>query len=320
LLEHLAGVPFPKTRPKWLKNARGNQMELDGYAPSLRLAFEYQGHQHYRRVSIFQSSAAEFRKRQEDDEKKNRLCRERDIKLLLIPHHVPHEKLQEYLAKQLRGLRGGVVVNASPVEIKQLDVWRRKETDTMRSIAASHGGKLLSKGYINDGTKLRWRCSDGHTWETTPNIIKHGGWCGICARKRGARIRAYTIDDMRAMAKTKGGRCLSTTYHDNHDRLRWRCALGHEWETMAMVVVKGHWCPKCGRQVAGRKTALTLQDIQTTAAKRGGECLTGTYANAHQTLTWRCAEGHVWKTTAYCVRSGTWCPVCARKSSRTRHQ
>jgi len=41
---------FPAQRPLWLINARGHQMELDGYCQKLNLAFEYQGEQHF---SIF---------------------------------------------------------------------------------------------------------------------------------------------------------------------------------------------------------------------------------------------------------------------------
>ena len=96
----------------------------------------------------------------------------------------------------------------------------------MRSIADSRGGKLLSRSYVNDGTKLRWRCSEGHIWETTPNIIKHGGWCGVCGRQRAAeKRRAHTIEEMRALAKKMGGECLSAAYVGGNRKLRWRCRL-----------------------------------------------------------------------------------------------
>src|SRR5260370_26543427 len=68
MVERMTGVRFPKMRPRWLKNERGRQMELDGYAPSLRLAFEYQGQQHYSPDSFFHAHPEGFKKRQQDDE------------------------------------------------------------------------------------------------------------------------------------------------------------------------------------------------------------------------------------------------------------
>jgi len=184
----------------------------------------------------------------------------------------------------------------------------------MIAIAEARGGKLLSRTYVNDGTKLRWRCAEGHTWETTPNIIKHGGWCGICGRRRAAEKRiVHTIVEMRTLAKKLGGVCLSAAYLGFNRKLRWRCRLGHEWQTLPMVVLKGHWCPKCGSQSAGDKQRLTMQDIQNTAEARGGACLSKKYVNAHQKLVWRCSSGHRWRANANMVRRGTWCPTCARK-------
>jgi len=45
--EALFGKPFPKTRPAWLVNSKRNRQELDGYCEELKLAFEYNGQQHY---------------------------------------------------------------------------------------------------------------------------------------------------------------------------------------------------------------------------------------------------------------------------------
>ena len=45
--EQLFRCLFPKSRPKWLLNHKGNQMELDGYSELLGLAFEHHGRQHY---------------------------------------------------------------------------------------------------------------------------------------------------------------------------------------------------------------------------------------------------------------------------------
>src|SRR5206468_5501068 len=137
------------------------------------------------------------------------------VRLLVVPHWVLHEKLQDYLGKQLQRLRVGMVAKMKLLEVRRLEVWSRNETSVMMAIARSRGGKLLSRSYVNDGTKLRWRCAEGHTWETTPNIIKHGGWCGVCGRRRVAlKRRAHTSDEMRALAKKLRGVCLSGACRD----------------------------------------------------------------------------------------------------------
>lgn len=64
-------------------------------------------------------------------------------------------------------------------------VEKRKLTiKQMRQIARGRGGRCLSKTYINNQTKLRWQCKEGHKWSTTPKHIKAGSWCPYCARER----------------------------------------------------------------------------------------------------------------------------------------
>ena len=314
LLERITGVPFPKVRPSWLINERGGQMELDGYSLSLKLAFEYQGHQHYQPVSYFGSNPDKFTQRQQDDERKRSLCLEHGVTLLEIPYYVSHDKMQEHLAEKLTGLKRGLIIDSRPIKIGQLGVWRRKNLEEMQSIAAARGGKLLSKGYIDALTKLRWRCAEGHEWEAIPHSIKRGSWCGKCGDKQAAIKRlAHTIDEMHVLAEAKGGVCLSTSYKNAQAKLRWRCAEGHEWETSPSVIIGGHWCGKCESIRLGRKYALTIEDMQNAAAKRGGKCLSKSYVNGRQKLLWCCAKGHEWEAIGNSICRGTWCRICAGK-------
>lgn len=59
---------------------------------------------------------------------------------------------------------------------------------------------------------------------------------------------------------------------------------------------------------------LTIEDMQQTAAEKGGWCLSTEYTNQLTKLTWKCAEGHVWETRPSTIRAGKWCPICARTS------
>ena len=54
----LAGYLFPRCRPSFLKSLKNRPMELDGYCPSLQLAFEYRGEQHYMASSFFNQRRA----------------------------------------------------------------------------------------------------------------------------------------------------------------------------------------------------------------------------------------------------------------------
>jgi hypothetical protein len=316
LLERMTGVRFSKARPQWLRNKRGGQMEFDGYAASLSVAFEYHGEQHYERNIFFHKDQRAFKQRQQDDEQKRRLCRRRKITLLEVPYQIPHEQLQVYLANLFDRANLGVICDRTEVKIAELGAWRPKDCNDLQALAASRGGRVLSDYYIHSTTKLLWRCAEGHEWEAIPHSIKRGSWCPVGADKRAAIKRAHTIEHMRALAEAKSGICLSENYTNVKSRLRWRCATGHEWETQASVILGGHWCPQCEKFRLGRKYALSLKDIQKTARERGGECLSDSYLNAQQKLTWRCAKGHIWRANANSIRRGSWCPICARKRSK----
>ena len=288
-------------------------MELDGYATSLGIAFEYHGEQHYKQNAFFHGTPNAFEQQRRNDEQKRRLCGEHKVVLLEVSYAIPHDQLQVHLGRLLRRVNKDFLHDEAPIEIMELDVWRRKDLEELRGIAISRDGSLLSDYYINNSTKLRWRCAEGHEWEAVPSSIKQGSWCSICGDKRAGRKRANTIDEMKALAAAKGALCLSNSYGSVKSRLRWRCAAGHEWETQASVIIAGHWCLKCESLRLGRKYALTLEQIQTTARERGGQCLSDTYLNAREKLTWRCAKGHIWQTNANSVRQGSWCPVCGNK-------
>jgi len=312
LFEYTTGVLFPKRRPTWLKNESGNWMELDGYAESLGLAFEYHGQQHYEQSTFFHRDEAAFRQRIRDDTMKRTLCKENGVTLIEVPYTIKHHDLQSFLLKELRALPNSAIIRTTKdVNLGDLGVRNFRRLDEVRAIAASRGGLCLSDFYLNSTHKLRWSCSRGHEWDAVPGSVKSGSWCSICGDVEAARKRAYTIQDMRALAKAKGGVCLSPDYHNAKSRLLWRCCQGHEWETQASVIISGHWCPKCEKERLGRKYSLTIEDMRKAAANHGGECLSTSYRSNRSRLSWKCAEGHEWEAIAGSVRRGSWCPVCS---------
>lgn len=124
---------------------------------------------------------------------------------------------------------------------------RKLKIEDMYEIAKKKDGKCLSNNYINNKTKLRWGCSKNHTWEATPDDIKQGTWCPICARNMKLKI-----EDMYKFAKKKGGKCLSKIYINTETKLQWECNEGHNWWARPNNIRNGKWCPQCKTGVSER--------------------------------------------------------------------
>lgn len=119
----------------------------------------------------------------------------------------------------------------------------------------------------------------------------------------------HTIEEMRRIAGSRGGACLSEVYVNRRTPLTWRCAEGHCWDATPAAVTRtnGTWCPVCFR--SSRRG--TLEAMQRIAAERGGRCLSERYMDANIPLVWECASGHRWEARPSAVKHRSWCPHCA---------
>jgi hypothetical protein len=190
--EQLFEESFPKTRPSWLKNpATGRPLELDGYSECLALAFEHNGRQHYRKTSLF-SRGSRFDSIQRRDALKLRLCRERGVRLIVVPELQRITSLVN-LRSVIRDqcLSEGVVLlpgfNTRPVDLSGVDAENRLAE--LQQIAKERGGNLLSEVYLGANKHLKWNCHQGHQWSAMPQHVKNNGsWCPHCwALRRGRR-------------------------------------------------------------------------------------------------------------------------------------
>ena len=84
LIEIHFNAKFPSIRPDFLKSTYSNKnLELDMYNKDLKLAFEYNGIQHYE--PIYGEKRLEISQR--NDMEKNRLCEQNGVKLITIKHN-----------------------------------------------------------------------------------------------------------------------------------------------------------------------------------------------------------------------------------------
>jgi thiol-disulfide isomerase/thioredoxin len=116
---------------------------------------------------------------------------------------------------------------------------QRKSLEDGQLLASRYDGYCLeAKEFTRE--KWKWMCKYGHVWETTYKIIssKKKSWCPKCYFTQ--------IDDLKKIAKDRGGECLSEVYKNNREKLKWKCYLGHEFDmSLNNVKYQGSWCPYC---------------------------------------------------------------------------
>lgn len=314
--EQLLGHPFKKSRPQWLRTPNGHQMELDGYCPELKLAFEHQGLQHYQQIKHFDPSGTKLLKVQARDQHKRDLCQANGVILIEVPSILDVLSIVEVKSFILDKLLKNGISLPFGIEQKEVDlqaVYCPNRLRELQAIAVKRGGTLISQQYLGISEPLEWECVKGHRFKTAPNNVKSkDSWCPTCAGKN-----KKTIQDMQAVAAERGGKCLSEQYINNITSLLWECKEGHQWKARPSNVCFGTWCPECAKKERGLKRRThTIEEMQQIAANQGGKCLSLEYAGTKYKLLWECEKSHKWESTpekVFCA--GTWCPVCAKRKN-----
>lgn len=169
ILESLTGLSFPKTR-----RILGGR-ELDGYNHHLKLAFEYNGKQHYQFCPHFHRHPNSLEQIQKTDNFKVNLCEEKGITLIVVPYWcIGDEALLEFIKNRTPTPHYPVFFDRF---CRTISIIKQ-----MNDVAKARDGECLSDTYISAKSKLRWKCKNGHTWEARADDVKNkGSWCPYCA-------------------------------------------------------------------------------------------------------------------------------------------
>src|SRR5947209_16050076 len=120
----------------------------------------------------------------------------------------------------------------------------------------------------------------------------------------------FTLSDACAIARERGGRCLSALYINCRIPLDWECAKGHQWSApFSRIKNKKSWCLQCSRHNPRPPYKyLTLEDAKIEAYKRNGKCLSTEYINSRSNLVWVCHKNHQWLAPLNSIRNHNhWC-------------
>ena len=96
--------PFNKERPNFLRNpVTGGDfnLELDCFDAELKIAVEYNGIQHYKYIPFFHKNKEAFLNQKYRDDMKRRICKEKGILLIEVPHDIKLENIKDFIETEL---------------------------------------------------------------------------------------------------------------------------------------------------------------------------------------------------------------------------
>jgi len=309
--ETVLNKPFKGASPEWLQIEGERKCILDGLNTDLKIAFEYHGEQHYHYIPHFHDRANNSLKyQQERDQKVRTLCEANGIKLIEIKYledGYSRETFISYLSNIFKIELDITVTSQQLTKFKKLP-FASSKINELKELAKKMKGECLSVKYLGNHSKTKWKCEKGHEWEAVPKSIKKGHWCPYC----NGRLRAgNTLEEISAIARSKGGQCLSVSVKNLKEKQSFVCAKGHSFDKASDSIIYGdQWCPYCAKN----KLVDPMADMHEHAKLKGGKCLSTVYINSTSPLTFECVDGHTWNTTYSSIRhSKSWCPTCYNK-------
>ena len=324
--EALFGELFPATRAlSWLVGENGRRLELDGYCEKLKIGFEHQGEQHYRKLGgIYRGK---LKKIQARDTLKRALCRENGIILIEIreiPNVIKLDNARHAIVQECK--RAGVKVRKdwAVMSIDLTAAWLPAENNIhadLSRIAEDNNGALLSPAFLGWHVQLKWKCEE----EThapffgSPHSVKQGRWCKKCRIKSHAEKQRHTSDTVRQKIESAGFEWIGGEYLNAHSKLSLRCKLGHPFEsTLTQIVSQGTKCTTCSRERTAASRRFTLEEIRDLCITEGFVLLSTSYSSG-KPIEVRCRCGYVHNIEKF-YKGRLKCPKCARERVTAFHR
>lgn len=160
--------------------------------------------------------------------------------------------------------------------------------------------------YINDMTKIKIECPNGHIINTTPLSLKNNLKCDQCKienKKEKLRIELIKILELK-------NHKLVEKYIDEKTKLKIICEKGHQYEATPREIKKGKKCPTCKNN--NIKKILKSKQKFYEMAESEGYTIIGEYRGDKTKIELICPNGH-----NYFVRPGAFknlnnrCPHCS---------
>lgn len=263
ILEHLLSTSMPSS---YLKSMGG--LQLDGYCKKRKLAFEYQGYQHYTKGSYFHNNAEKYKNQQARDSQKKLLCKENGITLIEVFEFKTIRKSRvsifvEEVKRLLNHL--GIQYTKAPFIIDLERLYRGRES-RLYEIAKVEVEKenATIQDYIGANSNHTITCEKGHKKQKKLSVLKRNGFnCIECQNDQ-------KINILKNLIEKRGGTLVDEKLKDRtfSNIYSWVCNKGHKNITKGKLLIDGKWCEKCKHEDKRRIFIEVANDSSLTTTEK----------------------------------------------------
>lgn len=256
ILEHLLQLKFPSV---YIKEMEG--LQLDGYNLKNRIAFEYQGYQHFTESSHFHSDESRYNSQIERDRQKKQLCKKIKITLIEIFEFktIRAGRIHLFVDQVKRKLDElNIIYINEPFKLDLVDLYRGKKSELYeqaKKIVEKKKGSIQE--FIGAESKHTYTCSIGHktTNRVLSVIIKSNASCATCEA-----LSKY--ETLKNIIESKGGKLIDKKLKPKgySEQYNWICNEGHRCTSKGQLLYDGFWCRTCQKE--NQKVKLSPEEIQ----------------------------------------------------------
>ena len=182
----------------------------------------------------------------------------------------------------------------------------------------------LNPSELSSGShiKIWWKCSLGHSWESSVSKRFIGQKCPYCSGKKalkGYNDLSTTNPELVSEWDFQKNDIPASEFRPmSNKKVWWKCKNGHSWEAAISKRVLGEGCPIC----KGKKILTGYNDLCTTHPALMEEWNyeknidinpSSLSKGSTAKVWWKCKRNHSWKSAVYSRTSGCGCPYCAKE-------
>ena len=183
----------------------------------------------------------------------------------------------------------------------------------VREIFKSHGCVLLSGNYVNNKSKLKYRCECRNIGYTTLNKLLHGYRCKKCYRQKIRAALSLTYEEVAAFFVKNNCLLLSKHYVNSSQRLKYQCECGRIAKITFNNFRNGQRCQNCGIKKLQKTFRHSYEKVEQFFKDNGCVLLSDNYENSRSTLKFQCSCGNIGYSSYHDFKLGRRCRKCGEK-------